>query len=136
MYITDVDKLEIINQTIFEDNIVPGADGAFNTIHQEFKVTDRIPIKEGFEFIGWNTKEDGSGMTLNPGDAYDRSEGFDLYAIYKEKESPKEEKPVEQSTDNPKTYDNFMKQMVSLILCVLGIIMGIRYNKYTKNIES
>ena len=50
---------------------------------QDYVVTDEQPKKAGYEFLGWNTREDGSGVRLNAGDNYDGSDGYILYAQYK-----------------------------------------------------
>ena len=99
----------------------------------DFIVSNTTPIKEGHEFVGWNTKEDGSGKLLNPGDTYDRSEGFDLYAIYKE-ERKEEEKEIIEPTENtgPKTKDNFYEILIAFIFYILGTIIGIKYYKTIK----
>ena len=39
-----------------------------------------IPQKTGHTFAGWNTKQDGTGDTYQPGDAYTRNESVTLYA--------------------------------------------------------
>ncbi len=49
-----------------------------------YVVDDDIPVRDGYEFVGWNTKYDGSGINLTAGDTYDGSDGFILYAIWNE----------------------------------------------------
>lgn len=34
-------------------------------------INSATPVKKGCKFLGWNTKEDGSGKTYQPGDLYD-----------------------------------------------------------------
>ena len=44
---------------------------------EEFVLINDVPNKSnGDEFIGWNTKEDGTGTWLYAGDKYDGREGF------------------------------------------------------------
>ncbi|MBR0133910.1 InlB B-repeat-containing protein [Candidatus Saccharibacteria bacterium] len=47
---------------------------------EKFVVDDDIPVREGYTFVGWNTKADGSGTELKAGDEYDGSDGWTLYA--------------------------------------------------------
>lgn len=42
------------------------------------------PEKEGFVFTGWNTKEDGSGKTYQPGEEFPLSENTRLYPMWEE----------------------------------------------------
>lgn len=49
---------------------------------QDYVVPDDEPNKDGYDFVGWNTKPDGTGVTLKPGDEYDGSDGFVLFAMY------------------------------------------------------
>ncbi len=52
---------------------------------------DYIPKKDGFKFIGWNTKPDGSGTAYMPGDSYTANATLNLYAQWEEAETqPKE----------------------------------------------
>ena len=39
--------------------------------------------REGFTFSGWNTKEDGTGISYAPGDRYEEDENLILYAQWK-----------------------------------------------------
>ena len=50
----------------------------------DLKLSTIVPTKEGFVFNGWNTKQDGSGKTYNPGDLYTNDENLFLYAQWKE----------------------------------------------------
>ncbi len=43
-----------------------------------------IPVREGFNFIGWNTKPDGSGKTYLPGDKYTENATLNLFAQWRE----------------------------------------------------
>ena len=122
---------------------------------QDYIVEDEIPKKDGYEFEGWNTKADGSGIWLKPGDKYDGSEGYVLYAHYKKieekidtddsKEIKKEENKktddennIEEKEDNeiknPKTGDNIYIWngviIISLLMESVLIINKKRRNKH------
>ena len=45
-----------------------------------YTVDDDIPIRNGYSFAGWNTRQDGTGITLKAGDSYDGTDGWVLYA--------------------------------------------------------
>ncbi len=77
---------------------------------QDYIVTDQEPVKDGYEFIGWNTKEDGTGISLTAGEHYDGREGYVLYAQYIIKNV------------NPPTGDKVLFFTSTLILSVLGLI--------------
>ena len=47
------------------------------------EISDAIPKKEGFVFESWNTKPDGTGKTIKPGDTYNGKDGLVLYAQYR-----------------------------------------------------
>ena len=60
-----------------------------NTVRytENFMVTSTIPEKKGYTFLGWNTKEDGTGTTYKAGETLNASRlGMDskitLYAMY------------------------------------------------------
>ena len=83
-------------------------------------MTDEEPTKDGYTFVNWNTKPDGTGITLNPGDNYDGSEGYILYAQYKVK-----------NITNPKTYDGINDSFIILMISttLLSIIGLFKINK-------
>ena len=45
-----------------------------------YTVDDDIPTRNGYSFAGWNTRQDGTGITLKAGDSYDGTDGWVLYA--------------------------------------------------------
>lgn len=49
---------------------------------QTYVVDNNIPTRDGYVFVGWNTRSDGTGISLKAGDAYDGSDGYTLYAIW------------------------------------------------------
>ena len=74
-----------------------------------YVVTNEEPVKDGYEFVGWNTKEDGSGITLNPGDTYDGSDGYVLYAQYQ--------------VANPETSDTILNYFVNISISLMLLMM-------------
>ena len=80
-----------------------------NPYSKEFNVTSEVPEKEGYRFIEWNTKSDGTGIRIDADEVYDRSDGFTLYAIY--------EKIEEENV--PITGDNINRSIIMLILSSL-----------------
>lgn len=91
---------------------------------KEYTVTDEEPVKDGYEFTGWNTKADGTGITLNPGDKYDGKDGYVLYAQYR----------VIEIT-NPKTFDGINKSFIILIIStvLLSVIGLFKINRKINN---
>ena len=73
--------------------------------NEEKNITIEEPQKDGYEFIGWNTKEDGTGTLIKPGNLYNGYEGYTLYAQYK-----KIEEPVNNVVNN--TVDNVNNNIV------------------------
>lgn len=49
-------------------------------------VTDSVPTQDGYEFIGWNTKEDGTGTTYKANGTLTITGNTTLYAQWKAKE--------------------------------------------------
>ena len=47
------------------------------------QLPDRIPLKSGLHFIGWNTKEDGTGNVYPPGASFSPGGDMTLYAQWK-----------------------------------------------------
>lgn len=46
-------------------------------------LSSTVPLRNGYVFTGWNTKEDGSGKKYSPGDIYSKNEKLNLYAQWK-----------------------------------------------------
>lgn len=42
-----------------------------------------IPTRDGYKFVSWNTKSDGSGTSYAPGETYTSNAALTLYAIWK-----------------------------------------------------
>lgn len=52
-------------------------------------IPDQIPTREGYNFIGWNTRPDGTGTSYQPGDSFIAEEGdLTLYAQWEEDNNP------------------------------------------------
>lgn len=45
-------------------------------------INSATPVKKGCKFLGWNTKEDGSGKTYQPGDLYDVNQDGGTVTLY------------------------------------------------------
>lgn len=87
---------------------------------QTYTVDNDFPTRAGYIFTGWNTKEDGTGISLKAGDTYDGSDGYILYAIWA------------KDTSNPQTGDNIIINVMTLFLSLLGFAGGLIYYKKVK----
>lgn len=45
-------------------------------------INSATPVKKGYTFLGWNTKEDGSGKTYQPGNLYDVNQDGGTVTLY------------------------------------------------------
>ena len=45
------------------------------------------PVRSGYKFIEWNTKNDGTGTSYKPNGVYDKEQNITLYAIWQKNES-------------------------------------------------
>ena len=52
-------------------------------------INSATPVKKGCKFLGWNTKEDGSGKTYQPGDLYDVNQDGGNVTMYAQWEKEK-----------------------------------------------
>ena len=60
------------------------ADMAFQPFYSEqVKLPDNIPVMSGRQFVGWNTKEDGSGTSYAPGTTITAKDDVTLWAQWK-----------------------------------------------------
>lgn len=50
------------------------------TYGKNLTLSSIIPIREGYKFLSWNTKKDGSGTSYNPSSTYTTNAGATLYA--------------------------------------------------------
>lgn len=57
---------------------------------KELVLSTTVPTKEGYKFVNWNTKKDGTGTSYNAGSKYTTEASVTLYAQY-EKELNEEE---------------------------------------------
>ena len=55
---------------------------------EDLYITKNGYVKEGYSFVNWNTKADGSGKTYNPNDAFKREDGLTLYAQWQINQYP------------------------------------------------
>ena len=54
---------------------------------------------EGYNFKGWNTRDDGTGKAIAPGDKFNMpEEDVDLYAQWEKKQAPKTGDTTETNT--------------------------------------
>ena len=60
------------------------------TKDKELVLSTTVPTKEGYKFVNWNTKKDGTGTSYNAGSKYTTEASVTLYAQY-EKELNEEE---------------------------------------------
>ena len=49
---------------------------------ENLTLTDDIPTRTGYDFIGWNTAADGSGANYQPGEDYTANAAVTLYAVW------------------------------------------------------
>lgn len=68
-----------------------------NIIIDDLNVYKNAPTLEGYKFIEWNTKADGTGQKYNPNDEYTKRQGMDLYAIWKYEVIYNENKPLDKN---------------------------------------
>ncbi len=87
---------------------------------ETYIVDDDTPVRDGYEFEGWNTKPDGTGTLLKAGDPYDGKEGLVLYAMWIVK-APE--------SINPETSDKIMIFFIILIISGLSLVGLTIYNK-------
>ncbi len=81
---------------------------------ETYVVDDNIPSRDGYDFVEWNTKPDGTGISLKVGDSYDGSEGFVLYAIWNK-----------SNIENPPTADGIVMWLVMFKISVIEVITGL-----------
>lgn len=54
---------------------------------EDLMLPSAVPVRDLYEFIGWNTAYDGTGKTYLPGAVYDKDESIVLYANWREQAS-------------------------------------------------
>ena len=97
---------------------------------EEKNITEEIAVKEGYEFLFWNTKIDGTGLTVMPGELYNGADGYVLYAQYK-KIGDSEEQDIENKEaqkvkvdDTDKTNNNKFVIIGSVFMIIgTGVII-------------
>lgn len=53
--------------------------------NENITLSSVVPTRNGWRFIGWNTRVDGSGTSYNPSDVYDKNVAITLYAQWSDK---------------------------------------------------
>lgn len=66
-----------------ENNTNLGAEHKY--YNTTFYINSTIPTRSGFEFLEWNTKQDGTGTSYQPGAAYTNNSALFLYAKWRAK---------------------------------------------------
>ena len=79
------------------------------------------PTKDKYEFVGWNTKKDGTGDNYSAGGAYTANANVTLYAQWKE---------VSNVTTNPNTGDSTIFIVLAIVITFGGYSYW--YNKKAK----
>ncbi|MBQ8299361.1 MAG: leucine-rich repeat protein [Clostridia bacterium] len=84
-----------VSTTIEAYVITYSANGGEGTVESQIKLKDQNRTiaenkftREKFEFVNWNTSDDGTGTIYNPGDEYAGNENLALYAIWRDIEPP------------------------------------------------
>lgn len=86
-------------------NVSYSANGGANApttqtkIHDiDLKLSDDIPAKNGYNFVGWSLSADGTEANYQPGDYYYDNSSATLYAVWLKIETPKVKISVEPKT--------------------------------------
>lgn len=95
-------------QLRFEGNLPDGVAGTVEIPSRLCKIgaqatlpTDK-PTLDGYDFLGWNTKPDGSGEEYSPGQSITLTEALTLYAHWQSKPTPEPTpKPMPKPTQVP-----------------------------------
>lgn len=96
-------------QLRFEENLPAGAAGTVKTplplscmIGASATLPEDMPTLDGYVFLGWNTKPDGSGEEYSPGQSITLTEALTLYAHWQSKPTPEPTpKPMPKPTQVP-----------------------------------
>ncbi len=51
--------------------------------NETYKISPTIPVRDGYEFLGWNSKDDYTGQDYEPNGSYTLNANLDLYANWK-----------------------------------------------------
>jgi hypothetical protein len=86
-----------------------GSGGVFGPV-QEFAtylvfVLDDVPVREGYEFAGWNTAADGSGKSYAAGKSYFIIDSLELYALWEVDTGPVYDTVLSAEQDPGATYE-------------------------------
>lgn len=86
----------------------------------EITVADCSFVREGYDFVCWNTAVNGNGAEVKPGDTYVMNQDVTMYVQWKRKsdyvpdEDPKEEDTTEE-TPHVKTDKEYAEETIALI---------------------
>ena len=127
----DVLLLKLIYDTVGGTEIQPSKAEIADPTHPEviiskpLTVTDRVPTKEGYKFIEWNTAKDGTGISFKADDEIILStEEYTLYAIWEDTNSVTYK--IDSTVDR---INKFLGQEtisgVSNMVLTIGVITGI-----------
>ena len=104
--------------------------------NQEKNITEEIPVKEGYEFLSWNTKIDGTGQTVMPGELYNGADGYILYAQYKKIEDSNGQNNGNDEIQKVKVDDtNKNNNNLVVILGMFFIIIGVNVIIFRKKVH-
>lgn len=79
----------------YDANGGTGAPAAQTKIEGEaLKLSDKKPVREGYEFLGWATSRSATTAQYQPGDSYTKDANVTLYAVWKQKEVIPEDAPT------------------------------------------
>lgn len=85
---------DVVLKALSEYQINYDANGGINAPETQEKghgeniiLSSNIPTREGYIFLGWNTKSDGSGTNYNAGETYTIDESITLYAKWQIEET-------------------------------------------------
>ena len=94
----------------------------------EFTVTKLQPVRDGYEFVSWNTEADGKGDTFKPGDKIELEGDATLYAQWKKAEKPEKPVPPSGKPGVPKTGDGSspMLYVLLMLISVSGAVLMFR----------
>ena len=119
----DVVKPEVITYTVTYD-LNGGTNGPSNQTKIEdeaLTLSSKIPTRDKYEFVSWNTKKDGSGTSYLAGSKYTSNANLTLYAQWKS---------VESVDKNPQTGDSGVFIILAIIITFGGYTYW--YTKKTK----
>ncbi len=103
-----------------------GVNGPENQWSFDYAISEVIPSRNGFTFLGWATAADATEAEYQPGDIIDLDADLTLYAVWDESGSPS------QNTNRCKWCDkehsgDFWQRIVGFFHRIFVILFGARY---------